>query len=84
MFQSRTAELEQYILGLALSRHGVAESMTKKLTPAHFTVEAHQHIFTSMINSLEKGDMVDLITVATQLFLNNKVGKRIIKSGNEK
>lgn len=67
MFQSRIVELEQYILGLALSRSRELEVMAKTLTPAHFTVEAHQYIFTSMIDLLEKGDMVDLLSVSTQL-----------------
>jgi replicative DNA helicase len=67
MFQSKIVELEQYILGLALSRYRELEVMAKTLTPSHFTVEAHQYIFTSMIDLLEKGDMADLISVATQL-----------------
>lgn len=67
-------EAEECLLGaMMLSRDAVTDAVEAKVEPTDFYKPIHNEIFIAIMDIFQKGDAVDVITVAEQLRRNKKL-----------
>src|SRR5690606_29574572 len=62
-----SVDAEKAVLGSILREPSALNLVGDKLTPEHFFIEAHRHVFTAMLELDQNNDPTDLVSVADKL-----------------
>jgi replicative DNA helicase len=60
-------ELEEAVLGAIMLEKNALAVVIDIIKPTYFYKDAHQHVYTSMLNLFEKSEPIDILTVTNQL-----------------
>jgi len=66
-------EAERYVLGAILLDSSAFLNVGSQIQPPDFSLQAHQLIFTRMMQLFERGDKIDRVTVANELLRFNEL-----------
>jgi replicative DNA helicase len=66
-------EAERYVLGAILLDSSAFLNVGSQIQPSDFSLQAHQLVFTRMLQLFERGEKIDRVTVANELLRFNEL-----------